>query len=96
MIKYGILALSLALAATSASANETEQADATQAQAQAQEKKICRSQKVTGSLTKVIRRCRTKAEWEQEAQLAKQGVDRTTSESTRYVQFQNAPGPGGS
>jgi hypothetical protein len=39
------------------------------------EKKVCRSEKVTGSLTRVKRICMTQAEWDLLAANTKRGVD---------------------
>ena len=39
------------------------------------EKKICRSEKVTGSLTRVNRICMTEAEWKELHARTKQGLD---------------------
>lgn len=41
-------------------------------------KKVCRSERLTGSLTRVRRVCQTQAEWDAQAQNAREGVDRYT------------------
>lgn len=88
MKKTGILVAIALMTSTGAMAAD-DQPDA------AKEKKVCKSQKITGSLTKVNRVCKTQAQWDEQERLAKQGLDRTVGESNRYVNFQNAPGPGG-
>lgn len=39
------------------------------------EKKICKTYKVTGSLTRVNRICMTQAEWDEQQRRTKQGLD---------------------
>lgn len=41
----------------------------------AKEKKVCRSEKITGSLTRVRRICMTQAEWDELARRTKKGLD---------------------
>lgn len=40
-----------------------------------QEKKVCRTQKITGSLTRRIRTCMTQAQWDRLAEGTRRGVD---------------------
>lgn len=46
------------------------------------QKKVCRSEKLTGSLTRVRRICQTQAEWDAMAQNTREGVDRYTRSAT--------------
>lgn len=46
------------------------------------EKKICRTESVTGSLVAKRRICMTKAEWDQLAQNSKDKIDKFTSRSS--------------
>jgi hypothetical protein len=39
------------------------------------EKKICKTERVTGSLTRVNKVCMTKAEWDNLAQSSRKGID---------------------
>jgi len=41
------------------------------------EKKICQTQRITGSLTRVRRICMTRAEWAEQRQRSRQGVEDT-------------------
>ena len=59
------------------------------------EKKICRSEKVTGSLTRVNRICMTQAEWDELAARTKKGLDEMASSAAGGQAISNNPGPGG-
>lgn len=59
------------------------------------EKKICRSEKVTGSLTRVTRVCMTEAEWKQMADATKQDMDKLQRGAAGGTAVANNPGPGG-
>lgn len=56
---FGIVVTAVLLTATGSFAQESETD-----QAQPSEKKICKSEKMTGSLTRVRRTCMTKAQWD--------------------------------
>jgi len=72
MIKaFGVsAAAALLLAATGASAAAPQEAEAKP------EKKICKSQKMTGSLTRVTRICKTRTEWNELADANSRALDR--------------------
>lgn len=73
MIKtLGLTAAALLLAGgTAAIASEPERA----AEATKTEKKVCKNEKVTGSLTRVRRVCMTQREWDGLADSASRGVN---------------------
>jgi len=50
-------------------------APAEQSEQPAREKKICKSEKITGSLTRVRRTCMTQAEWDRLAEGSREGVE---------------------
>jgi len=50
-----------------------------------QEKKICKSEKLTGSLTRVQRTCMTKAEWDRLAEGTNKNIDALTRDANRQV-----------
>lgn len=61
-----------------------------------QEKKICKSARVTGSLTRVQRTCLTQSEWDRLAEGTRKNIDdiaRDGNQST--IQREIAPLPGG-
>lgn len=59
-----------------------------------QEKKICRTQKMTGSLTRRIRTCMTKAEWDRLSEGSRRGVENLIRDA-ELVQPPTPVGPGG-
>jgi hypothetical protein len=75
-----LLAAALALAvAAPALADQAKDAAGPEAP---KEKKICRTETVTGSLISKRRICMTKAEWDELAQRSKSGIDKYTSRSS--------------
>jgi hypothetical protein len=75
-----LLAATLAIAlSTPAMAGDKDESSEQQAP---KEKKICRTETVTGSLVSKRRVCLTKAEWDQLSQQARDSVNRFTSRST--------------
>jgi hypothetical protein len=94
-MKIGILAMTAMLAATAAIAAPpgedpvepaaTAQADqasnaSTEAEPEAQdERKICRTERVTGSLSRRSRVCLTAAQWRELSDRTRRGVDEMTS-----------------
>ncbi len=75
-----LLAATLAFAvAVPALAGDAKEATGQEAP---KEKKICRTETVTGSLISKRRICMTKAEWDQLAQRSKNGIDKYTSRSS--------------
>ena len=62
-----------------------------------QEKKICRTEKITGSLTRVRRVCMTQAEWDRLAEGTRDGVDDLIRDANQGAASRNGSfqGPGG-
>ena len=75
MKKTGIL-VAIALMTSTGVMAADEQPDA------AKEKKICKTQKVTGSLTRVNRICMTEAEWRELNDRTRRGVDEMNSSAS--------------
>jgi hypothetical protein len=71
-IAAGLAALATAMPVSAQSAEPQNPAAALSA---SKEKKICRTQKVTGSLARKRRICMTQAEWDQLAAQTKQSID---------------------
>ena len=89
-----VFAVMLVLAASGASAKDEDNSQTAEA---AKEKKICKTEKVTGSLTRVRRTCLTQREWDRLAEVTRRGVeglerDANQSEGLRNNSFR---GPGG-
>ena len=89
-----VFAAMLVLAASGASAKDEDNSQTAEA---AKEKKICKTEKVTGSLTRVRRTCLTQREWDRLSELTRKGVeglerDANQSEGLRNNSFR---GPGG-
>lgn len=76
-MKTGLLAAALLalLISAGASAQEAEQPAK-------KEKKICRTEKMTGSLTRRSRICLTEAEWRELNDRTRRGVDEMTSSAS--------------
>ncbi len=72
MKTLAIAIAAIVIAATSAAAAEPKADEAKQEQ---NEKKVCKSQKMTGSLTRVRRVCMTQREWDQVAESSQRGVN---------------------
>jgi hypothetical protein len=62
---------------------------------QAEERRICRNERVTGSLTRVNRICMTQREWDAVAQRTRDGVGRLDRDAARNAAG-GGSGPGGS
>ena len=60
------------------------------------EKRICKSEKITGSLTRVRRSCYTQREWDRLAEIARRDVDLITRDANQgyndAVNRRNMPG----
>ena len=69
MMKSGFIALAALLITTGAAAAD----EATEAPKQ--EKKICRSEPMTGSRTRITKICKTEAEWRELSANTKRGID---------------------
>lgn len=94
MKKTAILVSAVLLATgTAAVAAESDSDRSEDAQ---QEKRICKTEKITGSLTRVRRTCLTQREWDRLAEITRRGVnelerDANQAESLTNRSF-NAPG----
>jgi len=69
MMKSGFVALAALLITTGAAAAEPE------TEAPKQEKKICRSEPMTGSRTRFTKICKTEQEWREISANTKRGMD---------------------
>ena len=67
-----VFAAMLVLAASGASAKDEDNSQTAEAK---KEKKVCKSEKVTGSLTRVRRTCLTQREWDRLAEVTRKGVE---------------------
>jgi hypothetical protein len=78
-MKVGIFGAAMLFASTSVMAQETPAPPAdTEAK---QEKRICRTDKMTGSLTRSRRICLTRAQWQEVHNRTKQGLDDTVRQA---------------
>jgi hypothetical protein len=75
---------------TAASAQEAQTAQPAQ-----EEKKICRTERATGSLTRRTRICMTAAQWREINSRTYKGVSQMQGESSGGQAVANNPGPGG-
>ena len=107
-MKIGILAAAAVLVASGAAAapqgdNSAETAAAsaepsaaTEAEAEPQEeKKVCRTERATGSLTRRTRVCLTAAQWRQIHDRTRRGVGEMQGTAGGSQAINNNPGPGG-
>jgi len=78
MKTLGIVAAAMLMTATGAAAEEPQAEEKP-----AKEKKICRTEKMTGSLTRVRRTCLTQREWDQLAAGTRRNVDRLTRDANQ-------------
>jgi hypothetical protein len=81
-------ALAMALTGISASAQDAEQEAP-------REKKICRTDKATGSLTRRTRICMTEAQWRELNSRTQRGVGEMQGQGSGGQVVANNPGPGG-
>jgi hypothetical protein len=72
-MKSRVVALMMLVCAASATAAAPQSGEEPK-----KERKICRSEKVTGSLTRVNRICLTQAQWDELAARTKRGLDEMT------------------
>ena len=70
MMRKSILALAVLMASTGVLAQEADTQDEPQ-----RERKICRTERVTGSLTRRTRICMTEAQWRELAARTRKGMD---------------------
>ena len=99
-MKSSILAASILLTATGASAEPAAGAgassEATDSQAAAPaEKKICRTERATGSLTRRTRVCMTAAQWREINARTYKGVSEMQGSASGSQAVANNPGAGG-
>ena len=89
-----VFAAMLVLAASGASAKDEDNSQTAEA---AKEKKICKTEKVTGSLTRVRRTCLTQREWDRLAEVTRRGVDGLERDANQSEGLRNNSfrGPGG-
>lgn len=89
-MKSIIVAAAIAMAATgvAASAQEAEEEPK-------QEKKICRTERATGSLTRRTRICLTEAQWRELNSRTYRGVSQMQGDASGSQAVANNPGPGG-
>ncbi len=92
MNKLSIVAAAMAFDSTGALAEETTREEPAKA-----EKKICKTEKMTGSLTRVRRTCLTQREWDRLAELTRKGVEGLERDANQAEGLQNRSfnGPGG-
>ncbi len=92
MKQFGMLAAAALLGAVSfAPLGAQEVSD----QAAEQEKRICRTEKLTGSLTRRIRTCMTKAEWDRLAEGTQRNTDRFARDVNKAFAADCQSRPGG-
>ena len=75
-MKSLFIAAAMAMAVTGVAASAQEAQDAPEPP---REKKICRTEKATGSLTRRTRTCLTEAQWRELNNRTRRGVDEMTS-----------------
>lgn len=75
MMKSVALSALMLVASSAVAAQEATPAPTPPAQAEAAEKKICRTERMTGSLTRSTRTCMTKAEWARLAENTRKSVN---------------------
>jgi invasion protein IalB len=93
-VKTYCIFAALALVSTSASAQQQPQAAPAEA-APKEEKKICRSERATGSLTRVNRICMTKAEWDQLAESTRKNIGDISRQAGTNTSGGASAGPAG-
>ena len=88
-----LLVAALLVSGTAAMAAESDTDGSQDAQ---KEKRICKSEKITGSLTRVRRVCYTQREWDRLAEIARRDVDLITRDANQgyndAVNRRNMPG----
>lgn len=91
-MKFGIIAAAALFAATSVAASAEE---ATSQQAPQEEKKICRTDRATGSLTRRTRVCMTAAQWRELNSRTQKGVSEMQGMGSGGQTVQNNQGAPG-
>jgi hypothetical protein len=69
--------------------------DAQEAREEPREKKICRTERATGSLTRRTRICMTEAQWRELNSRTYKGVNEMQGQASGGQAVANNPGPGG-
>ncbi|MBN9507189.1 MAG: hypothetical protein J0I69_14325 [Altererythrobacter sp.] len=90
--------LAIAIAAIAMTATGAAAAEPKADNEAKQEKKICKSEKMTGSLTRVRRTCLTQSEWDQLAENTRRNLDRIDADGnakTRELMLKPVAGAGG-
>ena len=84
--------LAIALAASGAPISSAIAAAPAADEAPRQERKICRTTKMTGSLTRRTRICLTEAEWRELNSRTRKGIDEMTSQASgsRVCEYENS------
>ena len=77
VIGFAAAGFLFALTGATASASEPDGAETKK------EKKVCKSEKVTGSLTRVRRTCMTQSEWDRLAEGSRRNVDTIVRDSSQ-------------
>lgn len=93
-MKFGIVAAGFLMAAASVGAS-AQDAQNGQQQQQQEEKKICRTERATGSLTRRTRICMTAAQWRELNSRTYKGVSQMQGEASGGQAVANNPGAGG-
>ena len=91
-MKSIFVAAAMAMAVTAVSAGAQE---AQQEQEQPPEKKICRTERATGSLTRRTRTCLTEAQWRELNSRTYKGVSEMQGQASGGQAVANNPGAGG-
>jgi len=91
-MKSIFLAAAMAMAVTGGAASAQEAQEAPEAPP---EKKICRTERATGSLTRRTRTCLTEAQWRELNSRTYKGVSEMQGQASGGQAVANNPGPGG-
>lgn len=103
MSRLAMIAAGVALLATGGVASAQQDSERRAAQPEEEkEKKICRTDKATGSLTRRTRICMTRSQWNELAARTRKGIDEMTGSASGAPRCMSAmdvscgaPGPGG-
>lgn len=58
------------------------------------DKKVCKSERMTGSLTRAIRTCKTQAEWSQVAEATNKSIEDLNRNQSRWIPDNSGKTPG--
>jgi hypothetical protein len=87
---WAAAAFAVAMTGVAASAQEAQEAEEAP-----REKKICRTERATGSLTRRTRICLTEAQWRELNSRTYKGVSDMQGQASGSQAVANNPGPGG-